>query len=525
MSLRQPIRIVLSGLGLGLAFDLLFNGKLPGISVPLFALLLLSGVALTLRGEGVRALRANLWLPVALLFFAGMAFVRANGFITFLNISTSLYLVALLAVHLTRQAVGGLGLGQQVIAPLQAVAFSLLRSGDAARLALRQAQGDRPPMRWRQALPFLRGLLLAAPVVLILTALLASADTLFADLIDRVLRVELPDLLIRAAGHAALSAVIAALAAGGLAYAVWRQPDDPDAPVQHVVSDPARFRFLGHIEALVLINAVNLLFLAFVVVQIPYLFGGYLNIASDGFTYAQYARRGFGELVAVAVLTVGLIVLLNAITRRAGERQSLAFTVSSTLLLALTAVMLISAFKRLWLYELAYGFTEMRLYPHVFMVWLGLLLAWFVFALWLRPNRFAVGMLIAALGFVGTLDVLNVDDLIVRLNYQHYQRLQSSPLNDRSYYGEQIDVTYLSTLSDDAIPALVGLAEALEAYPPAQRALDEQLRAFYARRNEQTGWRRWPAWHLARARAYRLLHERYGVGVGERLDEKIALTP
>ena len=94
-----------------------------------------------------------------------------------------------------------------------------------------------------------------------------------------------------------------------------------------------------------------------------------------------------------------MILALNAITRREA-RQGLAFNISSTILVALTCVMLVSAFKRLLLYEDFYGFTEMRLYPHVFMVWLGLLLAWFVVTLWLRPDRFAIGLLIAAFGFV-----------------------------------------------------------------------------------------------------------------------------
>ena len=53
--------------------------------------------------------------------------------------------------------------------------------------------------------------------------------------------------------------------------------------------------------------------------------------------------------------------------------------------------MLVSAFKRLLLYEMAYGFTEMRIYPHVFMIWLGLLLGWFLVTLWFKPGRFAIG--------------------------------------------------------------------------------------------------------------------------------------
>ena len=38
---------------------------------------------------------------------------------------------------------------------------------------------------------------------------------------------------------------------------------------------------------------VNLLFLVFVWIQFVYLFGGQANISAEGYTYAEYARRGF----------------------------------------------------------------------------------------------------------------------------------------------------------------------------------------------------------------------------------------
>jgi hypothetical protein len=37
----------------------------------------------------------------------------------------------------------------------------------------------------------------------------------------------------------------------------------------------------------------------------------------DGFTYADYARRGFFELVAVAFISLGLYYSLSMVTKRA----------------------------------------------------------------------------------------------------------------------------------------------------------------------------------------------------------------
>jgi hypothetical protein len=282
------------------------------------------------------------------------------------------------------------------------------------------------------------------------------------------------------------------LALGGLAYTLWRPAADeqPAAP-------PAVGRFLGFVEAAVVLNAVNLLFFLFVLIQLPYLFGGQLNIGAAGFTYAEYARRGFGELAATSVLVLGLLLALNRAARREGLREARAFNLASTILVALTCVLLASAFKRLLLYEIAYGFTEMRVYPHVFMVWLGLLLGWFVLTLWLRPDRFALGVLIAGLGFVATLDLLNPDAFIVRRNFDRYQRGQGSTL----------DARYLARLSDDAVPALAQIVDRL---PPAERQIvDGRLAALGRQRYQNAEWRRWQAFHLARWEAYRWLAARY----------------
>ena len=94
---KSPTRIPLVALVLGWSVDLLFYSKALGISVPLFVLLLL--VALFGLGwlEGVRPARRNLWLLVPLLFFAVMVFVRANPFVTFLNVVAILALLGLIA--------------------------------------------------------------------------------------------------------------------------------------------------------------------------------------------------------------------------------------------------------------------------------------------------------------------------------------------------------------------------------------------------------------------------------------------
>jgi hypothetical protein len=164
----------------------------------------------------------------------------------------------------------------------------------------------------------------------------------------------------------------------------------------------------------------------------------------QGYTYSEYARRGFSELIAVAFCSLLLFLGLSAIVRRQGLVQRRTFSGLGIGMVALVGVILVSAFQRLRLYEAAYGFSRFRIYTHIFMIWLGVLLAVVVLLELLRRERFfPLAALLATLGFAATLVLVNVDASIVR---QNVRRLAG---------GQELDVAYLASLSPDSLPALV----------------------------------------------------------------------
>ena len=82
------------------------------------------------------------------------------------------------------------------------------------------------------------------------------------------------------------------------------------------VEKPLVAPFLGFTEAAIVLGAVVVLFAAFVLVQFQYFFGGETFLGVQGYTYSEYARRGFGELVAVAFFSLLLFLRLSAIVKR-----------------------------------------------------------------------------------------------------------------------------------------------------------------------------------------------------------------
>ena len=385
----------------------------------------------------------NRWLLGPLFFFAFMAFTRDNAFLTFMNVTAVLTLSSYLAFFFAIGRVVALEVITAFLIPIRVGWHSLYQatplitaSVDVSQVRL---QGQ------RNLFPLLRGGLLAFPILLVFTLLLASADLIFAEYLQAIFSLRLLPEVADRVWQICLIIMVAWLLAGGFVYALeCRQTANDNRSLLEQALDRIRqVSPLGFIESLTILTTVNFLFLTFVAVQFAYLFGSNRNISIDGYTFAEYARQGFFELVTTAVLSLTLVLGLNWITRRDSKRHIHLFNALSSLLIGFVLIMLVSAFHRMRLYEQTFGYTELRLYVYVFMIWLGALLVWFTLTLWRRPDRFAIGLVIAMIGFLATLNLINPDAFIVRQNMVRYEQT-----ND-------LDTHYLLRLSDDAVPELV----------------------------------------------------------------------
>lgn len=343
-------------------------------------------------------------------------------------------------------------------------------------------------IRWRQvaepggawtarAVAVARGVLLAAPLVLLFGALFASADSVFAHLVSRCFDIDPA----AAASHLAVFAGCAWLAGGYLRAALLRAEPDPVPPM----AGAGRAR-LGAVESATALGLVDLLFLAFVLVQLRYFFGGAALVrATTCMTYAAYARRGFFELVTVAALCLPMLLAWHALSPRETPGQRAAFRLLAGIQVALLYVIMASAVRRMQLYQGEYGQTELRFYTTAFMFWLGVVFAWFVATvLASRRDRFARGAVAAALAAVVVLCAANPDASIAESNLARAAKTGA------------FDPDYALRLSADAAPAL---AEGLWTLPTIPR---ERLAAGLLRRYERPDgdWRAW-SWGRGAARA------------------------
>ena len=189
------------------------------------------------------------------------------------------------------------------------------------------------------------------------------------------------------------------------------------------------------------LGLLNALFLAFVTVQARYLFGGAERVASlAGLTYAEYAWRGFFELVAVTALVIPVLLLAHWLFHPEAAFHGRLFGVPSATMVALLAVIVTSALHRMYLYQQEFGLTVPRVCATTFMAWLAFVLLWF--SLTVLRGRFAFGALVAGFAVAILLNVVSPDALVARVNIE------------RPEADERFDPYYLTLLSADAAAVL-----------------------------------------------------------------------
>ncbi|MBP2324756.1 pimeloyl-ACP methyl ester carboxylesterase [Kibdelosporangium banguiense] len=322
----------------------------------------------------------------------------------------------------------------------------------------------------RQSMRVVQSVLVSVILLLVFVPLLASADAAFAAILDDFW----PTVDADAVARWFLLFGLVAFGAAGASLAI-------SAPPHFAESDRDRSR-LSRVEWALPVGILVALFTGFAVIQFAVLFGGadYVQRTS-GTTFAEYARSGFWQLLAVTLLTLGVV---GAAARYAPRETARDRAWLRGLLGALCVLMLVvvaSALSRMWTYQQAYGFTVQRLLVEAIELWLGVVYLLVIAAgVRLEAKWLPRAMAGAALGGLLLFAWLNPERLIAQHNVARYQETG------------KIDTMYLTTLSADAAPELIKLPPDLREC--AMLDLGDRL-----------GDKSWQSWNLSRANAKSLV--------------------
>ena len=480
----------------GIVADVLFDRVGLGFNVPIATVAILALV--TWFGPSRRpADPLDLWLPVVATLASFGPALRTDPSVVALDlglvgVAIGAWGVAMGGVPVTRRAASSVLLLGGVAGAVAAVGLAWLVTRSGADGFFSRGFGHLGRFG-----AIARGALIAVPVVAGFSLLLASADAVFGRALDDALHlpIDLGDALDRGAFSVLAAGLIAgplALAVGGagivgslgfgMGTAAAAAPDAAPSP---------RTRRAGVVETLTVLTAVDVLFAAFAVVQVVYLFGGVDTLGVVGMTYSDYARQGYFQLVGVVGLAGLLLLGAHEIVGRTRP-----FLVGALVLLGLTSVILASAAVRLALYQGAYGWTELRFFVAASIAWLALCLALAIGLLvtdrmrWL-PHGLAAGAVAVTLG----VSALGPQAFVIRENLARV--VDPSLVAPGGFAG--FDLDYGLTLGDDAVPDLIA---GLAVLPSPERVL--LLARLQVRREElaRDAATRGPlAWNLSRERA------------------------
>ncbi|WP_282688226.1 MULTISPECIES: DUF4173 domain-containing protein [unclassified Streptomyces] len=353
--------------------------------------------------------------------------LRDAGWPTFLAV-VSAFALGSLALHGSRSwlgvLIGSLGL------------FDAIVPGIIWGVRGIRARADGSRARWGAAL---RTTAVAVVLLVVFGTLFASADAAFADLLGGLM----PD---ASFAEGPWRIFLFALGLAGALAAAYTAA----APVRWDGITVSTGKPRGRIEWALPLIVLNLLFAAFIALQLVVLLGGYEKVrAETGLDHAEYARQGFWQLLWATLLTLLVIALALRWAPRGGSRDRTLVRAVLGPLCVLTLVVVASALRRMDLYVDEYGLTRLRISVAAMELWLGvvlvLILAAGVFGARFLPRAIAVSAAAGVLAF----GLLSPDGLVAEQNVQRFEARESAG----------IDIDYVKDLSADAVPALDRLPE------------------------------------------------------------------
>lgn len=279
------------------------------------------------------------------------------------------------------------------------------------------------------------GLAVAIPVLCILIPLLISADAAFSGLLALLPQFRVFEL------------VITALIGAGLACVLYTRAAALRHKAKPAVKAAAERKRVSHLTVNTALGAVCAVYGVYLLSQLAYLVGGFSGILPEGFSASEYARRGFFEMACLCAIDLATIVLAVGLVSRREGKVPLATRLLCLFIGLVTVFLVVSASAKMGMYIGAYGLTRLRVLTEVIMVFLGIVTLLVCIWLFVPKMPYMKAILLVALSMGAITLWADVDTVVAAYNVTAYQ---NGTL-------EQVDVYYLGTLGDGAVPYIDAL--------------------------------------------------------------------
>jgi len=481
---RKKYWILLYGLIVGISFDVLFYDKTLGISYPVYVVLILLIFIASFWGS-LRKLNNLIWFfAVPILLLAATFFIYSNQILKILNYLIVPFLVIMfssLAAGVNKSDWSDIRFIGDIVKRVF-VPFGFIHKPFVTLFRLNVREGREGRSR---VLPkVLLGILISVPVLAIIIWLLSSADIVFKNLF-----VNIPVSKIIKHFLVVISVFIYTVC---FLWSLLKAFDEREKSTYERIKWKL---FFDPVILLTILVLINVIYAVFSVIQFAYLFGGSSFVLPSSYTYAEYARRGFFELVVVSIINFGILLFGIVFVKKENKKIFTAIRAFLTLLVVFTFVLLASAFYRMLVYEQAYGFTYLRVFVQTFMIMLFFLSIVNIIYIWYSKIPIIKSYFIISLAVYIIMNFANVDVIIAKNNINRY------------YETGQIDMDYLKGLSYDAVPEmqklLVSVKDSSEPYE--KQIAEDIIEDFEEKKIKLEDQKSWQSFNISRYEAGKII--------------------
>lgn len=412
-------KIFMGSLALAILHSILFFGQKWGISILLYMIPLIFFVIDILAEKGKIKNTKPLILAIPILCISATYLIFNNAFFQICNMIAIIVLFLIMIILSVLEEKKILDIVSQVVL---LIAKPFAKIEEVVQMIVNQvfARKDNSEKDTRKHEIIKKvglGVIILVPILLIVLALLTSADSIFAQELGGItkwIQSIFKGMNIREiVGRIALI-ILFTIYGASFIYNILVDAEEAE---RQIPEQPNKLYF-DHIVVNTILTGLNIIYLVFCYIQIVNLFMGYTNLSQT--EYAEYARSGFFQLMAVSFINL-VIILTTTHNSKEGSKGQISYTKGMNLLLAIaTFIILISSFMRMYLYEQAFGYTFLRLMVYMILITEAILMVPTIIHIFNKKINLIKPYFAIILVMYLVVNYMNVDAMIAKKNIDRY---------------------------------------------------------------------------------------------------------
>lgn len=458
-------KAIWGSLVLSILHSILFYGQEFGISVLLFTVVSVFLLIAFLKKQGKVKNKNAVYLAFPIILLSSTYFIYNNAFFSTLNVFV---IPILLGIMVVWACVDTFKLRELFGKSINLVIGSLEFIPNAFKLIKEAIIGDKKEVKGGEQIPkedkhknaklIGIGIVCSLPLLLIILALLMSADGVFANAFDVIFsKIEFiftSDFIIDLIGRLIVISLVFVYIVCIL-YNIFNK----DSAFQREYKEKQIIK--SHINPVIvntILTIINVVYLVFTGIQFLYLYSYVFSDAHLNTTLnlAEYARQGFFQLMIITIINFAIILLTNE-NQKKEETKNKYTKWMNVAMCIFTIVIAISAFMRMRLYESEYGYTFLRLMVYIILITeIIAIIPTIIYILKGKINLLKSYLIIGITMYVVT-NFANIDYLIAKNNINRVMNKMPGE------FVREIDTDYLiENLGTDAVSEIVYLYSTIE---------------------------------------------------------------